>query len=125
MKPHPVLRGEVWRFLLSGLVNTAFSYALYYLLNLAMHYQTAYAIAYVAGIFFSYWLNSRWVFRTAMNWKSLFSFPLVYIFQYGVGALLLLLLVSKLAISESLAPVLVIAFNIPMSFVLTRFVLKR
>jgi putative flippase GtrA len=125
MKRNAVLRGEVWRFLLGGLVNTAFFYGVYYLLNLAIHYQPAYAIAYVAGVFFSYWLNSRWVFHTAMSWKSFLAFPLVYVVQYGVGAALMYVLVARLGLSESLAPVLVIAANVPLSFVMTRLVLKR
>jgi putative flippase GtrA len=119
-----LLKKEFGRFLIVGCLNTAFAYALYFLLNHWLHYQLAYALAYVAGIFFSYGLNTRWVFKTAMNWKSFFAFPLVYVFQYSMNAILLHVLVEMFNLSEWLSPFLVIIVSIPMTFVLSRYVIK-
>ena len=118
------LKGEFGRFLVVGGINTAFSYVLYFLFNLAFHYQVAYALAYMGSVLFSYWLNSRWVFRTAMNWKTFLSFPLVYIFQYSFGALLLHVLVGLLGMSEWWSPLLVIILSVPVTFLMSRFILK-
>lgn len=120
-----LLKKEFGRFLVVGCANTAFAYSLYFLLNTRLHYQLAYALAYVAGIFFSYWLNTRWVFKTAMNWKSFFAFPLVYVFQYLMNAVLLHLLVETLGVSEWLSPFLVIIASIPVTFALSRLVIKK
>lgn len=120
-----LLQKEFGRFLVVGCLNTAFAYSLYFLFNLFMHYQAAYALAYIAGIFFSYWLNTRWVFKTAMTWKSFFAFPLVYVFQYGVNAILLHVLVETFHLSEWLSPFLVIIVSIPVTFALSRFVIKK
>jgi len=119
-----LLKKEFGRFLVVGCLNTAFAYALYFFLNHWLHYQLAYALAYVAGIFFSYWLNTNWVFKTAMTWRSFFSFPLVYVFQYSLNAVLLHLLVERLKMSEWLSPVLVIVVSIPVTFALSRFVIR-
>lgn len=118
------LKKEFGRFLIVGCANTAFAYSLYFLFNIWLYYQLAYALAYLAGIFFSYWLNTRWVFKTAMNWKSFFSFPLVYVFQYSMNAVLLHVLVEMLDLSEWLSPFLVIIVSIPVTFVLSRYVIK-
>lgn len=120
-----LLKREFGRFLVVGCANTVFAYSLYFLLNMWMHYQLAYALAYMAGIFFSYWLNTQWVFRAAMNWRSFFSFPLVYVFQYSMNALLLHVLVEMFDLSEWLSPMLVIVISIPVTFVMSRYVIKR
>ena len=115
-------KSEFARFLLAGGINTAFSYSLYFLFNLVVHYQLAYWLAFVAGVLFSYWLNSRWVFTTTMNWKTFLSFPLVYVFQYGIGAVLLYVLVEQLSMSEWWAPLVVILFSVPVTYVMSRFI---
>jgi len=119
-----LLEHEFGRFLVVGCLNTAVAYSLYFLFNLWLHYQLAYALAYLAGIFFSYWLNTRWVFKTTMNWKSFVSFPLVYVFQYSMNAILLHVLVEMFNLSEWFSPVLVIIVSIPVTFVLSRYVIK-
>lgn len=119
------MKKEFGRFLVVGCLNTGFAYTLYFILNYWLHYQLAYALAYVAGIFFSYWLNTRWVFKTAMSWRSFFSFPFVYVFQYGLNAVLLHFLVERFEMSEWLSPLLVILFSIPVTFILMRFVFRR
>jgi putative flippase GtrA len=118
------LHKELGRFLVAGGINTAFSFSLYFLFNLVVHYQLAYWLAYVGGILFSFWLNSRWVFRTAMNWKTFLAFPLVYLFQYGFGAVLLHVFVEMLGLSEWWSPLLVIFLSVPVTFVMSRFILK-
>lgn len=120
-----LMEREFGRFLVVGCANTVFALSIYYLLNLFMHYQLAYGLAYVAGIFFSYWLNTRWVFKTAPNWKSFFSFPFVYLFQFALNIVLLHLLVEVLHWSEWFSPLAVIALGIPVTFVLSRYVIKR
>jgi len=119
-----LLKSEFGRFLVVGGINTAFSYGLYFLFNLGLHYQMAYGLAFVGSVLFSYWLNNRWVFRTEMNWKTFFSYPLVYVFQYAFGAVLLHVLVEMLGMSEWWAPLVVIVLSVPITFVLSRFILK-
>jgi len=119
-----LLKSEFGRFLVVGGINTAFSYGLYFLFNLGLHYQMAYGLPFVGSVLFSYWLNNRWVFRTEMNWKTFFSYPLVYVFQYAFGAVLLHVLVEMLGMSEWWAPLVVIVLSVPITFVLSRFILK-
>ena len=116
---------ELGRFLLVGATNTAVSYVLYLLLLEFMPYLYAYSISYGLGIVVSYILNSRFVFRQPLSLGKFLQFPIVYAIQYGLGATILWLLVGKVSISPELAMLAVVAVTIPVTFVTSRFILKR
>ena len=118
-------RAQRWlRFLLGGGINTAFTYGVYLALNLVMGYQWAYLLAYALGVVFAYWFNAVLVFKVPLSWKSFFSYPLVYIIQYGVSALLLGALVEIGPVNETLAPLVVAVGMVPLTYVLSKLVLR-
>lgn len=112
------------RFLVGGGLNTAFTYALYLLLNTVLSYQPAYLLAYLAGIVFSYWFNAAVVFRLPLSWRGLAAYPVVYVVQYLASALLLGGLVESLNVPERLAPLIVTAVMVPMTYLMSRFMLN-
>ncbi|MBE7438807.1 MAG: GtrA family protein [Spirochaetales bacterium] len=116
---------EFARFVAAGATNTIVTLGLYFALGYILPYHLAYAIAYITGILLSYYLNSRWVFKTPLNWIGLLSFPLVYVVQFSANVFLLFLLVEILGWHEWLAPLVVIAISVPITFVMSRFILKR
>lgn len=117
--------GRGWlRFVLGGALNTGLSYALYLLLHRVLSYQAAYALAYVAGIVFAYWFNARFVFQVPRSWRGLLAYPLVYVVQYLASAVLLEALIAGLGIAEAFAPLLVSAVMLPLTFVMSRWVLR-
>lgn len=111
------------RFLLGGMVNTAFSYAVFLSLTTILAYQLAYFIAYSMGVVFAYLFNALWVFRVPLSWKGLFSYPIVYVIQYLLSALLLGALVEVFGVSVNLAPIFVIIALFPIAYLMSRFVL--
>lgn len=90
-----------------------------------MSYPIAFTISYVVGISLSYVLNSIVVFREHMSFSRAVRYPLVYIVQYILGMVLLFLLVHVLSMSEFLAPFVIVAVTIPITFVLSRRIIKR
>lgn len=118
-------RREFGKFLLVGLANTAVSYLVYLGLNLFLSYTLAYTLGYLAGFILSYFLNSLWVFKTEPSWKTFLSYPLVYAAQFLINLVCLRLLVEKFSLSETVAPLVVIVLSIPITFVLSRFFLRR
>lgn len=112
------------RFLLGGVVNTAFSYAIYILLNTVFVYQIAYLISYTLGVLFSYWFNASFVFHVSMTWRGLFLYPSVYVIQYVISAFLLSALVEYAGVMESFAPLLVSIVMMPVTYVISKFVLN-
>lgn len=120
----PDARSKRWlRFMLGGGVNTAFTYAVYLALNTVFGYQLAFFVAYVVGVFFSYWFNAAVVFRVPVSWKGLFSFPVVYVIQYAASAIALGGLVELAGIAESGAPLLVALVMLPATYAMIKFVL--
>lgn len=112
------------RFLVGGAVNTGVTYGLYFLLQKGLHYQLAYGIAYGFGVVFSYWFNAVVVFDAPLSWKGLFTYPVVYIVQYLVSALFLSLIVEVLAVPSQIGPLLVVILMIPLTYVMSRWVLR-
>jgi putative flippase GtrA len=119
-----LMRSEFFRFLLVGASNTLFTYLLYLLLLNVLPYIGSYTIAYGAGIILSYFLNVLFVFKENVSLATFLKFPFVYLIQYSLGALVLWLLVGA-GISPNLAMLGVIVVTIPVTFIASRFVLKR
>ena len=112
------------RFIVLGAINTGITYGLYLLLLPLFGYLAAYSAAYVAGILLSFWLNSVFVFRQQMSWRGLVRFPLVYVVQYALTAMLLWLLVDTLGISERIALLAAIAVTVPVTFLRPRMAIR-
>ena len=113
------------RFLISGGVNTATTYAFYLALLHVTGYKLAYSIAYVFGIVLSFVINRFFVFQTHRGWRSMLLFPLVYLAQYLVSLGVVWIWVEYLHLMKELAPLIAIVITIPLTFVLSRFVFGR
>ncbi|GAD23073.1 GtrA family protein [Acidovorax sp. MR-S7] len=116
--------GRWLRFFIGGVLNTGLSYAVYLLLRTIFAYQTAYAIAYIVGIVFGYLFNARLVFNVEWSWKGFWAYPLVYFLQYIGSAVLLGLFIERLAVSEVIAPMVVSAVMVPVTYAMSRWVLS-
>lgn len=116
---------ELARFVMASALNTALTYLLYLGLLRIVSYRWAYSLSYVAGIFLSFVLNSLYVFRVPLRWRRLLPYPSVYLVQYFLGLAVAWAGVEVLGVDERLVPIAVIAVTVPVSFVLTRWVLGR
>lgn len=113
------------KFIAVGLGGTILSYFCYLLLLEFLTYQQSYFISYALGIVYSYIFNSRYVFKSGLSIKKFLIFPSVYILQYLCSALGLFWLVDKLYLNASYAPIVVSVVTIPITFVVSKFVLER
>lgn len=89
-----------------------------------MAYPAAYSLAYILGIFISYYLNSRFVFKREIRLVKAFQYPLVYLIQYLFCVSLLFVFIEMFSLNRFIAPALVILINIPVTFYLGRFIIK-
>ncbi|SDH58680.1 Putative flippase GtrA (transmembrane translocase of bactoprenol-linked glucose) [Aneurinibacillus thermoaerophilus] len=115
---------EFFRFLIVGGLNTGITYGIYLVLLLGFPYVLAYSGSYIIGVFISYYLNSKIVFQTNFSIKKMLQFPLVYVVQYVINTMFLYFLV-QMNISEKLAPILVVILSIPITFILSKYILKK
>lgn len=123
LKNNPRVRRWI-SFLIGGGLNTGLTYCLYLLLSYLIDYQAAYAIAYVTGIVFAYFFNSKVVFKVEQSLIGMAIYPTIYLVQYLFGAMLLNLLVEHWHINKAIAPILVILLLLPSSYLLNKVVLK-
>jgi len=115
---------EFYRFVFWGGVNTLAGYLFYLFLLFFLPYLISYSIAFVFSIFVSYVLNSKYVFNQELGLRKAIKYPVVYVNQYVLGAVSLYLLVHFLAISKFVAPLLVVVITIPVTFLLSRRILR-
>lgn len=120
----PLRSNEFVRFVIAGAVNTGATYLLFVFLQFFLLYQIAYTIAYSSGILLSYWLNSVFVFQRAMNFGKMIQYPVVYLVQYIVGVIFMTLLVEFFSLDSICAAPIVIVSVIPITFTLSRYVIK-
>jgi len=84
----------------------------------------AYAIAYIVSIAVSYVFNAMFVFRQPLRARSALYYPLVYLAQFLLGLLMLKVLIGVVHVSAWLAPLLVSVLTIPMTFLLSRIIVR-
>jgi putative flippase GtrA len=93
-------------------------------LLLVIPYWVAYSIVYVVGIAQAYWLNTRLVFRVKPTRNTAIAYPLIYVVQYLLGLLVLRGAVEILHWPQAVAIFLSIAVSMPVTFLLSRILLK-
>ena len=110
------------RFLLVGVLNTAFSYSLYVSFVWAgLHFATANLCATAVGIVFSFRTQGALVFGNR-DWRLLRRFVPVWIFVYGINVALIAVFVRGgfnpyVAGALALPPTVALAFLLQRRFV--------
>ena len=65
------------------------------------------------------------VFKVELSYKSLFAYPLVYLAQYLISAMLLGTMVEVFGLAKVYAPLLVIVMMIPLTYVVNILLLEH
>ena len=112
----PTLRRRVKNFVIVGLVNTGGTYLLFLLVNLIAPYQAAFTVSFAAGVLFSAFANGIWVFERHPKPRDVLAYAAFYILNYLVRLYLLVLFVEDFAMAEFLAPLVVVAVMLPVSY---------
>ena len=107
------------RFVLIGVVNTAFSFGRYLLfVYMGLHFATANLLATLAGILFSFRTQGRFVFSDT-RWSRLFRFFPLWVALYGFNVLLIALF-SRLELNAYEAGALALLPTVALSYFLQR-----
>ena len=115
----------VIRFLLVGVLNTAFGYGCYALLLAAgFHYAVAALLATIAGVLFNFQSSKRLVFQSRTSHR-LFQFILSYCLIYVINVVILAVLI-RFGLSAYVAGLINLIPSAVMSYFLQRnWVFKR
>ena len=117
-----ILQIRLIKFLFSGVINTVITYIIYLTLLKLLSYQLSYTIAFIFGIAIAFFLNHTFVFNANKSWKSIAIFPLVYLFQYFFGVLVLWFFISFLGLDPKLGPIVVAILSLPFTYWLCSFI---
>ena len=122
---HHTLKTVMTKFIFSGVINTCFTWGLYLVLLIVVDYSLAYVLSFVSGIAIALVLNSQFVFKTTLTFKKAAGFVAAYGLQLVAGILILQLLDEYTSVSPVIAPLCVMVFTVPLSFLMSRYALRR
>ncbi len=112
-------------FFIAGIINTLTTYLVYIFLLSIIPYTYAYSITFGFGIIISYCLQVIFVFKVEFSFFKMLSFPLVYVPQYFLGLGVLYICVKVYLFEPWISGVIVIIVTLPITFILSRFVLSN
>jgi putative flippase GtrA len=119
------LSADAIRFIVGGIVNTAFTYVIFLLVLQVSSYTTAYCISWAVGILFVVIVYPTRVFigSNASTVKRVIS-GLQYIVVFFLGLTFLRLLVEHLTLGKEISMLATIVFTTTINFLLMRFILR-
>lgn len=116
-------RSTLW-FVVVGVINTGVYYTLYLALHAAgVAYLTAHVTATLLAMVLSYFLNCFLTFRVRPSWRTFLLFPLSNLANFVITTVGMSVAVARLGVDEKVAPLLVAVFAIPVTYLLTHYLL--
>ncbi|AVQ39578.1 polysaccharide synthesis protein GtrA [Clostridium botulinum] len=114
------------RFGMIGVINTIHYYIWYLLfLYLNIPYIISHTIAFSLSMIGSYFLNCYFTFKTKPTLKKFIKYPLTTLTNYLISTFSLVLLVKIFHISSSIAVLWAAILPIPITFLVTKHILKN
>jgi putative flippase GtrA len=120
-----IILKEKLKFLLTGTLNTLFTYLIYiFLLNISFHYQFAFIISWLLGLIFTFYLNIKFVFvylYKGKKKKMFIKFFILSLIQLVFSLLLLDFLIQNLDFNKKVAPLIILFLFYIFKFLVSKF----
>ena len=114
---------QIATFAVVGVVNTGLYYGLYLLLLTRLPYLLAHVLAFLLSMVGSFFLNARFTYRTRPTWRKFLLFPLTNAANFAITTAGVYVIVDVLRAGSRLAPLLASAAAIPVTFVVSRWIM--
>ncbi|MGY3480134.1 GtrA family protein [Staphylococcus cohnii] len=117
---------EVIKFVIVGGMNTLNYYIVYLCLLklLEVNYLVSHISGFIISFIISYYLNCYFVYKVTPTWRKFLKFPLTQVVNMGMQTLLLYIFVQWFGISSVIAPFAGLIITIPITFVLSKYILR-
>lgn len=117
---------EILKFIIVGGINTLNYYVVYLLLLKLLHieYMISHITGFIVAFVISYYLNCYFVYRVKPTWRKFISFPITQIVNISLQTVLLYVFVSWLNLPAEIAPCAGLIITIPITFILSKWILK-
>ena len=117
------MKRQIVTFALVGVINTAAYYCLYLLFLTRLPYLAAHVLAFALSMVGSFFLNARFTYRTRPTWRKFLLFPLTNATNFVITTAGVYVIVDVLHAGSRFAPLLASAAAIPVTFVVSRWVM--
>lgn len=114
---------QIATFAVVGVVNTGLYYGLYLLLLTRLPYLLAHVLAFLLSMVGSFFLNARFTYRTRPTWRKFLLFPLTNAANFAITTAGVYVIVDVLRAGSRFAPLLASAAAIPVTFVVSRWIM--
>ena len=114
---------KVFRFLLSGGFNTLVTWSVYVFLLKFVSYSWSYTLAFILGVLLGYIFNRYFVFQKTGISRALFWVVLIYLLQYLLGLIFVILWAKFFPSLVVFAPLIATALILPITYTLNSFVI--
>ncbi|MEV1077276.1 GtrA family protein [Streptomyces sp. NPDC050211] len=121
-EPRPI-SGQIVVFAVVGVINTGTYYGLYLLLLPHLPYMAAHLVASGLSMIGSFFLNTRFTYRTKPTWRKFLLFPLTNATSFVVTTAGVYVIVDILHAGSRFAPLLASMVAIPATFVVSRTIM--
>lgn len=117
---------EIIKFVIVGGINTLNYYIVYLLLLklLGVNYLVSHITGFIVSFIISYYLNCYFVYKVKPTLKKFLSFPLTQLVNMGMQTLLLYIFVQWLHFPSEIAPFAGLIITIPVTFILSKWILR-
>ncbi|HDD6199224.1 TPA: flippase GtxA [Staphylococcus aureus] len=117
---------EILKFIIVGGINTLNYYVVYLLLLKLFHIECmiSHITGFIVAFVISYYLNCYFVYRVKPTWRKFISFPITQLVNASLQTVLLYVFVSWLNLPAEIAPFAGLVITIPITFVLSKWILK-
>ncbi|WP_217550438.1 GtrA family protein [Streptomyces sp. GbtcB6] len=121
--PTRPISGQIITFALVGVVNTATYYGLYLIFLMYLPYLAAHILAFFLSMIGSFFLNAKFTYRTRPTWRKFLLFPLTNATNFVITTVGVYVIVDMLHVGSKFAPLMASAAAIPVTFVVSRWVM--
>ncbi|MER6226246.1 GtrA family protein [Streptomyces sp900105755] len=123
--PARPISGQIITFAVVGVVNTATYYGLYLLFLRSLPYLAAHILAFFLSMIGSFFLNAKFTYRTRPTWRKFLLFPLTNATNFVITTVGVYVIVDVLHAGSRFAPLMASAAAIPVTFVVSRWVMLQ
>jgi putative flippase GtrA len=101
----------------NGIINTAVCYGLFLVISNFIDYRVAIVLVYIPGIFISYFLNGKIVFK---NKGHLLTFLIITLFMMGFNIVITWMLVEVFQLSKEVSMLIAIGLVFVIGYLLNK-----
>ncbi len=121
------LNKDIFRFILTGGLNT-FDYYLVYLILfqiVELNYLTSHITAFLASAFISFFVTTKYTFNETITLKKFIMFPLTFLPNLLISTFFTIFFVNLNILSKTYASLIAMFVAIPVTFIVSKKIIKE